>query len=215
MLVAACLTALLGAAVPRGDGAPSVPAAGGSAATAVGTASTAAGGSESTAAGGTAPTAWSHDTLQRGTSLLVAGAGFAGILDANREGFVSLEFRYVAGERHISPWLVMEATEHDQFAGFGAFLDLPFARRWVFTPSLGASIYSQRNGLKLGYHVEFRSTAELTARVRRGRVGASFGHYSNARLGEDNPGTEFLKVLWVIPIGHEPGRPVRTARRTP
>lgn len=142
-----------------------------------------------------------HPTLGAGASIFVLGAGIVEVLDPDREGFLSIEYRYVAGRRTISPWLVVEATDHDQFAGFGGFYDVPVGRRWTFTPSFGASIYSDRHGLGLGYHLEFRSTGEMTAKVGRSRVGASFGHYSNGRLSRTNPGTEVFKFLWILPIG--------------
>jgi hypothetical protein len=112
----------------------------------------------------------------------------------------SLESRYATGRYRPGPWLAIEATERDLFIGLGVFLDLPFGRRWVFTPSLGAAIYGEHDGLGLGHPLEFRSTAELTRRIGRWRLGGSFGHYSNAGLGDPNPGTEILKVVWIVPL---------------
>jgi hypothetical protein len=112
-----------------------------------------------------------------------------------------VEGRFPVGRHRTGPWLAIEATGRDLFVGCGAFVDLPFGRHWVFTPSLGAAFYREHDGLGLGHQLEFRSTAELTRAFARWRFGASFGHFSNAGLGETNPGTEVLKLLWVVPMG--------------
>jgi len=145
-----------------------------------------------------APTARDSEA---GESLLLFGPAAAGILDPGPRAMTFVEYRYTTGRHRPGPWLALETTERDLFVGFGAFLDLPLGRCWIFTPSLGAAIYREHEGLKLGYPLEFRTTAELTCRLDRWRIGASFGHYSNASLGEVNPGTEVLKIVWVVPVG--------------
>jgi lipid A 3-O-deacylase PagL len=132
---------------------------------------------------------------------LLLGAAAVGIFDPDPKAMASVESRYTSGRHRPGPWLALEATERDLFIGFGAFVDLPMGQRWVFTPSLGAAIYQEHDGLGLGYHLEYRSAAELTCRIERWRWGTSFSHYSNASLGEDNSGTEILKILFVVPVG--------------
>jgi hypothetical protein len=132
---------------------------------------------------------------------LLLGAAAAGIFDPDPKAMASFEYRYATGRHRPGPWLALEATERDLFIGFGAFIDLPMGQRWVFTPSLGAAVYHEHDGLGLGYPLEFRSAADLTYRLERWRWGASFSHYSNAGLGEDNPGTEILKIVVVVPVG--------------
>ncbi|MCF8029524.1 MAG: acyloxyacyl hydrolase, partial [Desulfohalobiaceae bacterium] len=44
-----------------------------------------------------------------------------------------------------------------------------------------------RSALKLSYELENRS-----------RIGVRFGHVSNAGLGETNPGSEFLSLIYSI-----------------
>jgi hypothetical protein len=138
---------------------------------------------------------------EAGDSWLLLGAAAAGIFDPDPEAMASFEYRYTTGRHRPGPWLALEATERDLFVGFGAFVDLPLGPRWVFTPSLGAAIYREHDGLGLGYPLEFRSAADLTYRLERWRWGAGFSHYSNASLGEDNPGTEILKIVFVVPLG--------------
>ena len=113
-------------------------------------------------------------------------------------GFV--EYRYTAARHRPGPYAALEATERDLFVGAGLFFDIPVGRRWVFTPSLGAAIYREHDGLGLGDPVEFRATAEFTYGLDETRFGASFGHFSNAGIGETNPGVEILKLVWVMPL---------------
>jgi len=132
---------------------------------------------------------------------LLLGAAAVGLFDPEPVAMASVEYRYTTGRHRPGPWLALEATKRDLFVGFGAFFDFPMGRRWVFSPSLGAAIYRDHDGLGLGYPLEFRSAAELTCRLEHWRLGASFSHYSNASLGEDNPGTEIVKIVFVVPLG--------------
>jgi hypothetical protein len=83
--------------------------------------------------------------------------------------------------------------------------DFPFARGWVFTPSIGAAIYLEHNGLHLGYPLEFRTAVELTHGLGATRFGAAFGHYSNFYMGETNRGTEYLKAVLIVPLSRRTG----------
>jgi lipid A 3-O-deacylase len=136
---------------------------------------------------------------------LVCSAGVVDVVDPSPRPVVSLEWRFDAGPRVPSPWLAFESTAHDQFYAFGMYGDLPFAHGWVFTPSIGAAIYQENDGLALGYQLEFRTTAEVTYGRGGRRFGASFGHYSNAYLGETNRGTEFLKAVLIVPLSRGSG----------
>jgi hypothetical protein len=137
-------------------------------------------------------------------TFLVWSAGVIDVVDPSPRALLSLEWRYDAGRRTPSPWLAFETTEHDQFYAFGLNYDFRLGHGWVFTPSLGAAIYQEHEGLDLGYPLEFRSTAEVTYGRGRRRFGASFGHYSNFYLGERNRGTEILKVILVVPLSRTP-----------
>jgi len=136
-----------------------------------------------------------------GTSWFALGAGAAQIFDPHQVAMVTLEYRYAVGRLRPSPWLAAEATTNDRFFGFGGSVDIPIGQRVILTPALGASIYLEHDGLGLGWHLEGRSSLEVTWPVGGTRIGAAFAHFSNARLGDHNPGTEILRVVWIVPIG--------------
>ena len=70
-----------------------------------------------------------------------------------------------------------------------------------FTPSFGAGYYDDGNGKKLGNNIEFRTTLEISYEIKNGnRLGFSFGHISNANIGDKNPGVEILSLSYQIPI---------------
>src|SRR5262245_2240803 len=77
----------------------------------------------------------------RGANALAWSAGAVDVIDTSPRPIVSIEFRHDAGHWTPSPWMAFESTAHDQFYAFGMYGDLPFAQRWVFTPSIGAAIY--------------------------------------------------------------------------
>ena len=71
----------------------------------------------------------------------------------------------------------------------------------IFTPSFGAGYYDNGDGKKLGHSIEFRTTLELSYQLmNENRVGVSFGHISNANIGDKNPGVEILSFSYQIPF---------------
>ena len=71
----------------------------------------------------------------------------------------------------------------------------------IFTPSFGAGIYDDGNGKKLGHNIEFRTTLEFSYQLKnKNRIGFSFGHISNANIGDKNPGVEILTFSYQIPF---------------
>jgi len=70
----------------------------------------------------------------------------------------------------------------------------------VFTPSFGAGYYDDGDGKKLGHNIEFRTTLEISYQLKsKNRIGFSFGHISNANLGDKNPGVEILNISYQLP----------------
>ena len=60
-------------------------------------------------------------------------------------------------------------------------------------------IYDNGNGKELGNTIEFRTTLEVSYQLKNeNRIGFSFGHISNANIGEKNPGVEILSLSYQI-----------------
>jgi len=72
---------------------------------------------------------------------------------------------------------------------------------WNFTPSFGVGYYDDGNGKKLGNKVEFRTTVEFSYQLsNKDRIGISFGHISNANIGNKNPGAEIISLSYQKPF---------------
>ena len=72
--------------------------------------------------------------------------------------------------------------------------------RLIFTPSFGVGYYDDGSGKKLGNNVQFRTTIEFSYELKnKNRIGFSFGHISNANLGDKNPGVEIFNISYQIP----------------
>jgi len=70
----------------------------------------------------------------------------------------------------------------------------------LITPSFGFGYYDDGDGKKLGNNIEFRTTIELSYELEnKNRIGFSFGHISNANIGDKNPGVEILGISYQIP----------------
>ena len=73
--------------------------------------------------------------------------------------------------------------------------------KWNFTPSFGVGYYDDGNGKKLGNKVEFRTTLEFSYQLLNSdRIGISFGHISNANIGNKNPGAEIISLSYQKPF---------------
>jgi hypothetical protein len=72
---------------------------------------------------------------------------------------------------------------------------------WNFTPSFGLGYYDDGNGKKLGNKLEFRTTLEISYQLKNDdRIGFSFGHISNANIGNKNPGAEIISLSYQKPF---------------
>lgn len=102
----------------------------------------------------------------------------------------------------FKPLFGVMGTSDSAFYGYGGVLvDVYFGRRLVLTPSFAAGYYADGDGRDLGYGLEFRSSVEFSYRLdNRARLGLAFYHLSNANLGDFNPGTEVLSLLYSIPF---------------
>ena len=68
-------------------------------------------------------------------------------------------------------------------------------------PKPPANTYNDGNGKKLGNKVEFRTTIEFSYQlVNKERIGISFGHISNANIGNKNPGAEIISISYQKPF---------------
>jgi hypothetical protein len=130
-----------------------------------------------------------------------------GYYDFNRKKETGMEFRaeYRSDRKVLifKPFAAISATNTSQgFVGAGILLDLFFGRRMVITPSFAPHYYWGGNTkLDLGHSIEFRSQIEFAYRFdNRSRLGMAISHYSNASLGDTNPGTETGTIYFSLPL---------------
>jgi len=129
-----------------------------------------------------------------------------GMWDFNKRDDEGAEFRveYRSDQKvlQVKPFGAIAASSTGSFfIGAGVLMDVYFGRRWVLTPSFAPHYYSQGNSDKdLGHALEFRSQLEVAYRFDdRSRLGLSISHYSNASIGDKNPGEESLLLNYSIP----------------
>jgi lipid A 3-O-deacylase len=130
-----------------------------------------------------------------------------GKYDFNRKkdsgGEVRVEYRSEKQLAIFKPFVAIASTNTSQgFVGAGVLSDFFVGRRFVITPSLAPHYYWGGNKkLDLGHWVEFRSQIEFAYRFdNRSRLGMAISHYSNAGLGNTNPGTETGTIYLSVPI---------------
>ena len=148
--------------------------------------------------------AWSDRARADDPDFLSFGAG---AFDWNRQKDDGAEFRleYRSNFKlwHFKPFaLAAGSSTGHTFVGAGILLDVFLGRRIVVTPSYAPTWYTGGNDdLDLDYPLEFRSQLEIAYRFdNRSRLGVAVSHYSNASLGDSNPGTESAIVYYSIPF---------------
>jgi len=131
----------------------------------------------------------------------------AGWFDFNRQKDPGAEFRveYRSAQKfwQFKPFLTLAGVSNAMtFIGAGVLLDIYWGPRWVTTPSFAPTLWrGATDDLDLGHVIEFRSQLEVAYRFDdRSRLGLSISHYSNASLGDDNPGTESFMINYSIPF---------------
>jgi len=132
----------------------------------------------------------------------------AGAFDFNRQkddgGEFRLEYRSDYKLWQFKPFVTAAAASNGMtFIGAGILMDIYMGRRIVVTPSFAPTWWrGKTDKLDMGHAVEFRSQLEVAYRFdNRSRLGLSVSHYSNASLGDTNPGTESLMINYSVPIG--------------
>lgn len=130
-----------------------------------------------------------------------------GYYDVNDDEDNTAEFRleYRSNEQfyYVKPFAAVAGTASGSFfAGAGVLMDVYFGRRLVVTPSFAPHFYAKGGSDKdLDYPLEFRSQLEIAYRFdNRSRLGLAISHYSNASLGDSNPGVETLSLNYSIPL---------------
>ena len=110
---------------------------------------------------------------------------------------------------YLKPFAGIELTSDSAFYFIGGIYlednigDLVTGKynNWNFTPSFGVGYYDDGNGKKLGNKVEFRTTLEFSYQLtNEDRIGNSFGHISNANIGNKNPGAEIISISYQKPF---------------
>ncbi len=131
----------------------------------------------------------------------------AGYFDFNRQKDPGAEFRLeYRSDKNL--WIfkpfgaLAYASSGHGFVGAGVLVDVFLGRRFVVTPSFAPHVYwGGDSDLDLGHTVEFRSQLEFAYRFdTRSRIGLAISHYSNASLGNANPGTETLTLYYSVPF---------------
>ena len=135
--------------------------------------------------------------------LTVAVGSFDLVQDHDQAAELRVEYRFDKKFWIVKPFVGAMGTTDSAFYGYAGILtDLYFGKRWVLTPSFAAGYYDNGDGVDLGHELEFRSSIELSYRFdNRTRLGVSFYHLSNASIGDINPGTEVLSIVYSIPLG--------------
>lgn len=134
---------------------------------------------------------------------LVLSGGAAGVFSDRSPAVFGAEYRFGENYRGIHPYLLAGwATDGSTYLGAGLFYQFVLSPRWRVTIGSGPGYYQRnRSPRDLGDTIEFYSNLELSASVWRDhRLGLSFGHISNGGLGNRNPGSETLRLVYVVPL---------------
>ena len=133
-------------------------------------------------------------------------AAYAGLFDVSQQDDdavqLGLEYRYKSIYRGLRPLFGIAATTDEAVYGYGGLAwDVYLSDNIILTPNLAVGAFTQGSGKDLGHAIEFRDAIELNYQFEGGqRLGLHFNHMSNASIGDDNPGTEILMLMYHQPL---------------
>ncbi len=130
------------------------------------------------------------------------GAGMVEVFDDHPKGGLFIEYRPAFRLWNAGPWLFLgHGPDQALYAGGGLLLNLHLGSHWILTPSFGVGYFKPSEILDLGHELEFRSSLECAYQFNNGhRAGLCLGHLSNGGIAERNPGTEWLMLVYSIPL---------------
>jgi lipid A 3-O-deacylase len=140
----------------------------------------------------------------------VFALGVARLLSGTPVAACSTEYRLGRNWRGIHPYFAVHGVKGGAYyVGGGLLYHWVFSCAWRLTLSSGPGYYDRHHSPRdLGSTLEFYSNVELTRRLNGGsQIGLSFGHVSNGGFGNENPGSETLRLVFVRPFDrHRPER---------
>lgn len=151
---------------------------------------------------GLVPPAFAQSDPPARGGLLDWRIGSVDIRDSVKINAFSLEYTW---DKHWGPLvpqtglIVTSQTALYAYAGLG--LEFCPLADWLIIPRLNIGLYHSFSDQGLGNTLEFFSSVEVAYRFKdQSRLGLILGHLSNARLGLENPGTEFLFLGYTVPL---------------
>ncbi len=148
---------------------------------------------------------YAQDAKTTTTDLLALSVGYYDVLDDQDGSDFRIEYRSKKTllTDNLRPWAGLELTSQGSTWGGGGLLyDWKLAEKWHITPSIGAGLYTKGGSdIDLDAPIQFRTQLEISYEFKeKSRLGINLSHMSNAHLGNSNPGTEVISLLWATPI---------------
>lgn len=134
---------------------------------------------------------------------VTVGVGYYDLRNADSATEFRLEYRSDKKLWFLKPFAGAMGTSDKSYYFYGGLLtDIYLGNRFVLTPNFAAGYYEKGDGKDLGSEIEFRSSLDLAYRFdNRARLGVSVYHMSNASIGDKNPGTEVVSLVFSWPLG--------------
>lgn len=127
------------------------------------------------------------------------GGGALHVLDHDQTGLVKVDFLLRPITRYeITPVFGAWVTgTKDQYYHLGLEKDLTLTDRFSLVIGLAGGAYLEQDGVDLGHEFEFQSRIGVSYYVDDDQaLDLEFGHLSNARISDLNPGTEFASFSY-------------------
>lgn len=138
-----------------------------------------------------------------GETFVLVGPAVGNIQNNNRHLYGSLEIRHLFhawGKLSLGAGGVLEVSSLENYAGLNLTLRYTLSDRWSVSLTSGPGRFSDRY-FDLGSHLQFRSGLEVFYHLGKGYdLAIGLFHYSNGGVASHNPGTESVRVAFLIPL---------------
>lgn len=127
------------------------------------------------------------------------GSGALHVMDHDQTGLGKVDLLFKPLTRFelipvVGAWFT---GTKDQYYHAGLEKQLNLSDHWALFLGLSAGAYVERDGMDLGHDLEFQSRIGISYALDEDQaLDLEFGHLSNARISDLNPGTEFASLSY-------------------
>lgn len=134
-------------------------------------------------------------------NLILTGPAVAQVFDSDNVFYNWVELRHYFPGRSSGLLACAETAGDGSYFALGIYKDIRLFSNLYGVICFSPGLVMGEGEDQLGHIIEFRTAIELNCQFPKNiRLGIGIAHYSNSSMGDINPGTESIRLLWYLPL---------------